>query len=74
VKTAHFFTQADDGLAKDWHGRVFLNPPYSKTDGKSNQELWAKKLISEQGVTEAVLMVKAAFGYQWFERLFSKYP
>lgn len=24
------FTKEDDGLSKDWFGRVFLNPPYSK--------------------------------------------
>jgi hypothetical protein len=23
------FTEADDGLAHPWHGRIFLNPPYS---------------------------------------------
>ena len=25
-----YFTQADDGLAQDWHGTVFMNPPFSK--------------------------------------------
>lgn len=24
------FTKADDGLSKEWHGRVWLNPPYSR--------------------------------------------
>lgn len=24
------YTRADDGLTKPWHGRVWLNPPYSK--------------------------------------------
>lgn len=26
---AKYFTKADDGLAQEWSGRVFLNPPYS---------------------------------------------
>jgi len=26
-----YFTQDDDGLAKAWHGRVFMNPPFSQT-------------------------------------------
>jgi hypothetical protein len=27
VRAAKFLTEADDGLTKRWHGRVFLNPP-----------------------------------------------
>ena len=30
VPADRYFTMADDGLASDWHGRVWMNPPYSK--------------------------------------------
>jgi len=77
VMARRYFTVADDGLTQQWAGRVWLNPPYSKTDGKSNQELWSTKLIAEYesgNVSEAVLLVKAALGYKWFEALWYDWP
>lgn len=77
IKANKFYTISDDGLSKEWHGRVWLNPPYSKTGGKSNQEIWATKLADEYiagNVTEAILLVKSALGYKWFENLWDKWP
>lgn len=38
-KAPNYFTEEDDGLMKEWFGKVFVNPPYSennkaKRDGK----------------------------------------
>ena len=30
VRAARYFTRDDDGLSRKWHGRVWLNPPYSR--------------------------------------------
>lgn len=30
IQAAKFFTKADDGLAREWHGRIWLNPPYAQ--------------------------------------------
>ena len=29
-KAPHYFTEADNGLARDWFGSVFMNPPWTK--------------------------------------------
>ena len=33
------YTKEDDGLAQDWHGRVWLNPPYGP-----GMDKWLKRL------------------------------
>lgn len=77
IKARFFYVEKDDGLTKPWFGRVFVNPPYSMRNGKSNQMLWSQKLyeswISGE-VSEAILLVKAALGYNWFEFLFEHFP
>lgn len=72
-----YYTQEDDGLAQPWYGRVWLNPPYSYTDGRSNQDLWSDRLVSQYqtgNVEQGILLVKAALGYKWFERLWDDWP
>ena len=39
IPAARHFTMADDGLAQEWHGRVWMNPPYSGTSP------WADRFI-----------------------------
>lgn len=40
-KCEKYYSLADDGLKKDWGGRVFCNPPYSKI------AKWVKKCYQE---------------------------
>jgi hypothetical protein len=68
VKAARFYTIDDDGLAQDWHGRLWLNPPW----GKAGPD-FVKKLVrshQEKAVTAAILLVNAhATDTAWFQPL-----
>lgn len=41
LPVARFYTRADDGLARPWQGRVWLNPPYGR-----GIERWMRKLAA----------------------------
>lgn len=69
VKAKQFYSILDDGYTKEWSGRVWLNPPYGLASGKSNQDRWSAKLIDSYfngAVSEAILLVNAATGSNWF--------
>lgn len=55
VKANAFFSKHDDGLLQNWHGRVWLNPPFSKW-----QE-WIPKISTEwkSGRIEAMCVYSA---------------
>jgi hypothetical protein len=37
IQASRFFTREDDGLQHEWHGRVWLNPPYARG---GNADAW----------------------------------
>ena len=47
VKATRFCTAADDGLAHEWHGNIWLNPPYTGGHQRSQVPLWMDKLCAE---------------------------
>ncbi len=75
VQAEAYCTIAEDGFSQPWMGRVWLNPPYG-TEGEGAAG-WARKLVREYEVGQidaAILLVKAALGYNWFEELWYAYP
>lgn len=53
------YTIFDDGLAKDWYGRVFLNPPYGKETAQ-----WMERMI-EHG--NGIALVFSRTDAKWFQ-------
>jgi hypothetical protein len=69
VKARRYYTEADDGLAQDWGGRVFMNPPYGHAIGA-----WIEKLRQEwnaRRLTEAIALLPSRTDTDWFEQLTS---
>jgi phage N-6-adenine-methyltransferase len=50
AKCARYFTKEDDGLAQQWTGRVWMNPPYGRTIGH-----WMRKAY-ESSLAGAVVV------------------
>ena len=68
IGAKEFFTPEDDGLAQEWHGRVWMNPPYaSALIGKFTEKM-AQSFKSGK-VTEAIVLVNNATETSWFREL-----
>lgn len=67
VPALKHFTKKDNGLFREWRGRVFMNPPYGNEVGN-----WALKLIAEyrEGrVSSAIALMPARTDTVWFRAL-----
>ena len=66
VKAKRFFTMADDGLTKQWQGRIYLNPPY--TAGLVDKFLAKLGVHLKAGeVSEAIVLVNNATDTAWMQ-------
>ena len=70
TKCANFFTEAEDGLSKDWAGfTAFVNPPYGKGIDK-----WIKKgyEASLDGETRVVMLIPARTDTKYWHKYVMK--
>lgn len=64
AKCARYFTPEDDGLAQEWTGTCWCNPPYGREIGK-----WVQKAAesAENGAT-VVMLLPARTDTRWFHQ------
>lgn len=71
VRAERFYTKADDGLARPWSGRVWLNPPFS------NPHPFVMKAIEEYAngnIDEAIVLVNNGTETAWGQALLARFP
>jgi phage N-6-adenine-methyltransferase len=73
VQAATFYSLEDDGLAHDWHGRVWMNPPYVNALVTQFCEKLAAS-VQAGTVTAAIVLVNNATDTQWFRTLIDVAP
>lgn len=69
VKAVKIYTEDDNGLEYDWHGRVYLNPPGGKA--KPRASAWWQHLVEQYvlgNTTQACYMSFALDSFQWSQK------
>ncbi len=62
AKCARYFTLEQDGLAQEWHGRCWMNPPYGRAIGK-----WVRKAYeAAQGGATVVCLLPSRTDTAWW--------
>lgn len=70
IRATTYYTRADDGLTKEWVGRIWLNPPYAQPAIQQFAEK-AVAEISSGRVTQAVVLTHNYTDTAWFHALAS---
>jgi phage N-6-adenine-methyltransferase len=66
VKAKKFYTVDDDGLTKEWHGSVWLNPPYRQP----HMSNFMNKMVNEvtaKHVQQAIMLTHNYTDSAWFQ-------
>ena len=72
VKAHKYYTREDDGLAQEWYGKVFLNPPGGHVDiegckhRQSRSAIWWSRLESDYRACNIVAAIFIAYNLEAF--------
>ena len=64
IKADLFYTKEDDGLTKDWNGKIWCNPPYSASLIKK----FTNKFLAEYmngNLVEGIMLTNSSTDSQW---------
>ena len=61
IPADNYYTEIQDGLKKEWYGRVWCNPPYGRETNK-----WLNKFINHNN---GIALVFARTDTQWFNEI-----
>jgi phage N-6-adenine-methyltransferase len=67
VRANEFYSETDNGLTKQWNGKVWLNPPYAQP----LIEKFVEKMVEERSsgrVTEAIMLTHNYTDTSWFHK------
>ena len=70
VQAEHFYSVEDDGLTKEWCGKVWMNPPYN-AEGVTK---FTEKFVDEYNtgnIKEGIVLVNNATETSWFVNMVS---
>ena len=68
VQAKEIYTANDNGLARPWNGRVFVNPPYGTENGQSVAGQFCAKAIQEYNTrtaSEVIILVNSVHSQKW---------
>ena len=64
IQAKDYYTTGEDGLKQDWHGRVWLNPPYSQPEITN-----FAKAVTSKNYDEIMILVNNATETDWFRMM-----
>jgi len=66
------YTKEDDGLAQDWFGHVWLNPPYSRTQNpRWGEKAWRER--ERERVKSITALVPASTAESWWQSYYADF-